>query len=113
MASECVDRSGPSRNLTTMRHTARDEVLLACLHRNPFPVNDQRVTALHNHHIFVLVMDMFHGGRGFTASPERHLASVGSIEYVTLGAGRGLIGAGDPVGGVLHKFRKGVHGMGY
>jgi hypothetical protein len=58
-------------------------------------------------------MDMFHRGRGFIARPECHLASVGSIEHVTLNAGRGLIGAGDPVGGMLHEFRKGVHGMGY
>jgi len=39
MAPECVDRSGSSRNLTAVKHTARDKVFLACLHRNPFSVN--------------------------------------------------------------------------
>jgi len=37
------------------------------------------------------------------------LASVCPIEHVTLNPGRGLIGAGDPVGGMLHEFRECVH----
>jgi len=113
MTPECVDRSGSSRNLTTMRHTARDEVFLACLHRNPISMNDQGVAALHNHHVFVVVMDMFRGSRGFTAGPECHLAFVCPIEHVTLNTGRRLIGAGDPVGGMFHEFREGVHATGY
>ena len=108
MASECVDRSGSSRNLTTVRHTARDQIFLACLHRNLFSVNDQRVAALHDHHVLFVVMDMFRGGRGFTAGPECHLASVGAIENVTLNPGRRQIGADDPVGGTLHELREGV-----
>jgi hypothetical protein len=38
--------------------------------------------------------------------------SMGFI-YKSSFSGCGLIGAGDPVGGMLHEFRKGVHGMGY
>jgi hypothetical protein len=113
MASECVDRSGSSFYLTTMRHAARDEVFLTCLHRNPFSVNDQRVAALHNHHVFVVVMDMFRGGCSLTAGPECHLTFVDPIEHVTLNPGRGLIGTGDPVGGMFHELREGVHATGY
>ena len=55
-------------------------------------------------------MEMFRGGRVFTAGPECHLVSVCPVEHVTLNSGRGLIGAGDPVGGMLHELREGVHG---
>ena len=109
MASEGMDGSGSGCDLTAMRYTARDEVLLACLDGNPVSVNDQGVAALHDYHVFVEVMDMFRGGRGFTAGPECHLALVDSIEHVTLNPGRGLNGAGDPVGGMFHELRKGVH----
>jgi hypothetical protein len=109
VASEWVDGSGSSRNLTTMRCTARDEVFLACLYRNLSSVNDERAAALHNHQVFVVVMDMFRGGRVFTAGPECHLVSVCPVEPVILNSGRGLIGAGDPVGGMLPELREGVY----
>src|ERR1035437_2109740 len=46
--AKCVDRSGSRQNLSAMEDAPRDEVLLARLHRNPLPVDDEGVTALHD-----------------------------------------------------------------
>jgi hypothetical protein len=53
MASECMDRSGPSHNFTTVRDAARDQVFLLSFHRNPISVDDQRIAAVHNYHVFI------------------------------------------------------------
>jgi hypothetical protein len=104
--------SKSERNLRTLpevgfkRRGVKNATRYTCLHRNPFSANDQRITALHNHHVCVVVMDMFHGGRGFTASPECHLASIGSIEHVTLNSGRGLIGRAILLAGCFMKSGK-------
>ena len=38
MASECVDRSGPSDDLTTVRDAARDDVFLPSFYLDPLPL---------------------------------------------------------------------------
>jgi hypothetical protein len=68
---------------------------LACPHRDPCSVNDQRVAALHNHHVFVQVMHMFSGSRGFTAAaPECNFGFRWPLEHGTFNPRCGLIGAG-------------------
>src|SRR5215469_8998935 len=66
MGFECVDRSGPSHNLTTVRDAARDDVFLPSLYLNALLVDDQRVATLHNHHVFVVIVDMFSRGRSLS-----------------------------------------------
>jgi len=111
MASECVDRSGPSHNLTTVRDAARDDVFLPSFYLNPLPVDDQRIATLHNYHVFVIIVDMFRRGRSLSTCPERHLGSVGSVEHITLRTWGGLTGSGDPVSGMPHEFGKLVHAL--
>jgi hypothetical protein len=38
--------------------------------------------ALHDQHVFVVIVGMGDGGGGFAAGPECHLAAVGAIEDV-------------------------------
>ena len=110
VAAERVDCSGPSQNFATVRHAARDEVFLPGLHWNPLSIDDQGITALHNDHVFVVVVGMCSGCRSFAAGPKRHLAPVCSVEDVTLNAWSRLIGPRDPVCGMLHEFGEAVHG---
>ena len=48
--------------------------------QNALPVYDQRVAALHNEHVFVIIVNVFQGRRILTASPECHLAPVYSVQ---------------------------------
>src|SRR5262249_145523 len=111
MASECVDRSGPSHNLTTVRDAALDDVFLPATYLHPLPIDDQRIATLHNYHVFVVIVYMFRGGRSLSTCPERHLSSVGSVEHITLHTRSGLTGSGNPVSGMPHEFRKVVHAL--
>lgn len=53
-------------------------------------------------------------GRGILGTrPERHLASIGSIEDVALDAGSGLIELSNLVRWVFHESGKVVHGAGH
>jgi hypothetical protein len=56
---------------------------------------------------------MFHGGSVLGTRPERHLASIGSIEDVALDAGSGLIELSNLVRWVFHESGKVVHGAGH
>ena len=73
MASECVDRSGPSDDLTPVRDAARDDVFLPSFYLNPLPVDDQRIAALYNYHVFVVIVDMFRRGRSLSTFPKTPL----------------------------------------
>src|SRR5437667_350284 len=80
-----VIRIGPSwssQNFAAMQYTAGDEVLFSGVHGDPLPVDDQRVAAWRHEHVFVVVVSMRRGCRGFTAGPERQLAPVRPVEYV-------------------------------
>src|SRR5215469_1124981 len=111
MASECVDRSGPRHNLTTVRGAPWDDVFLPSFYLDPLPVDDQRIATLHNYHVFVIIVDMFRRGRSLSTCPERHLCSVGSVEHITLHTWSGLTGSGNLVRGMPHEFRKLVHAL--
>ena len=106
MASEGVNRSGPSHNFTTVPLTLRDEVFLSSHYGSPRPVDDQRVAALDNDHVLVICVYMFRGGSVLSTRPERHLASIGSIEDVALDAGSGLIELSNLVRWVFHESGK-------
>jgi hypothetical protein len=67
--------------------------------------------ALHNDHVFVVIVDMFRRGRSPSTCPERHLVSIGSVEHVTLHTWSGLTGSGNPVSGMPHEFRKLIHAL--
>jgi hypothetical protein len=92
-----------------MDHAARDEILLTSLHRNPLPIDEQRVATLDNEHVLVVSVDVWLRYRGFTAGPKRHLGSVLAIEDIPLDAWSCLIGSSDPVCGMLQEFREIVH----
>jgi len=111
MASECVDRSGPSHNLTTVRDAPWDDVFLPSLYLNALPVDDQRVATLNNYHVFVVIVDMFRRGRSLSTCPERHLGSIGSVEHITLHSWSGLTRSDNLVSGMPHEFRKLVHAL--
>lgn len=61
MAAERVDRSGPRQNFATGGYASRDEVFLPGPHWNPISVEDQRVAALNNYHVFVVIVDVLGG----------------------------------------------------
>jgi transposase len=106
MAAKCVDRSGSGKNFAALRHTLRDEIFLSGFDRNPFSIDDQRLAALHNKHVLVVIVDLRRRGRGFAAIPERHRASVCAVEDVTLNARGRLAGTRDPVGRIFHECRE-------
>ncbi len=45
MATKCMDRSGPSQNLTTVEYTTRNQVFLAAFQRNGLSIDDQRIAS--------------------------------------------------------------------
>ena len=61
MAAEGVDGSGSGYAFAAVRDAARDEILFACAYGNFLAVDDQRVTALHDQHVFVVVVDVLRG----------------------------------------------------
>jgi hypothetical protein len=109
VAAEGVNRPRSGDYFTTVPYTPCNEILLARPYWNPLALDEERVAALHNQHVFVILMHMLVGHRVFGASPKRHLASVFSIEDVTFNAPRRLIRAGDPVRWMFHELWKGVH----
>jgi hypothetical protein len=110
MASEGVDCSGSSHNFTSVHYTSGDDILLACIYRNPLSVNDKRVATLHDEHVFVIIMHMLSGNGVFGARPKRHLASVLPIEYITFDARRRLIRTRNSVYRILHELGEDIHG---
>lgn len=105
-----MDRSGPGNNFAAVRHAAWNEIFLSGLHLNLFSIDNQRIAALHNEHIFVVNVDMWRRCRSFTAGPIRHLASISAVEDITLNTWGRLTVSHDPVGGIFHEFGKIVHG---
>ena len=60
MASKGVDRSSASHDFTAVPHALRDEVFLSSIYGTPLSIDDQRIAALYNDHVFVVFVDMFH-----------------------------------------------------
>src|SRR5215468_5775123 len=80
VTSERMDGSCSRQNLATMRHTARNHVLLASFDRDALSVNQQRIATLHNQHVLIEFMDMLCGRCGLSTSPKRPLAMISSLE---------------------------------
>ncbi len=76
-----------SQNFTAVQHTPWDEIFLSGPYRNSLPVDNPRIAALLNDHVFVVIVSMGRRCRGFMASPEGHLAPIYPIEYITLHPG--------------------------
>jgi hypothetical protein len=112
VTSKCVDCSGSSQNFTLVRHATRDEIFFSGPDRNPLTIDDQGVTALHNDHVFVVIVGVGSGCSGLTAGPKCHLASICSIEDKALYAWSRLIGLRDLIGGMPHELGKIFHGCG-
>jgi hypothetical protein len=91
VTSEGMDCPCSRHHLATVRHTARNQILLASFDRNAPSINQQCVTALHNQHVLIKFMDMLCGSCSLSASPKRHLAFVGSVKHVSFDTGRCLI----------------------
>ena len=110
VATECVDRSGSSQDFATMHDTARNEVFFPSPHRDSLAIDDYCIAALHDDHVFVVIVGVGRGYGVLWAAPKRHLASVRSIKDKTLYARSRLIGFRNLVGGMLHEFWKIFHG---
>ena len=109
MPAKGVDRPGPGDNFATVRSAPWNEVFLPCVHRNPLPVNNQRVAALHDQHVFIEFVIVSGRRSGLVARPECHLASVQAVKDVAFNTGSCLIRGRNPVCRVLHEFREVVH----
>lgn len=109
VSAKSVDGPGPGQDFAGVRNAARYHVLLSCLHRYALPIHEQRVAALDHQHIFVVVVDVLRGRRRFLACPERHLAAVGSVEYVSLDSRRRLVSVRNPVRRLFHERREISH----
>src|SRR5215831_13524240 len=105
-----MDCSGSSHNLTSVRYTPCDEILLPCIYWNPLSVNDEHVATLHNKHVFVIIMHMLAGSCVVRARPKCHLASVFPVEDVTFNAGCRLIRSRNSVDRMPHELGERIHG---
>ncbi len=74
-----------------------------------FPFNDQRVAALHDQHVFVVLMNVEFGRWVVLACPERHLAAFRPTEDIALDSQRRLIAFRDFIQRSLHEGGKVVH----
>jgi hypothetical protein len=90
-------------------NSARNQIFLSDFYWNPLSIDDHGIAALHDEHVFVEVVRMSCGLRGFPAGPERHLAPVSTLEDITFNARSRLIGPSDPVRRITHEFREFVH----
>jgi hypothetical protein len=70
VAPKCMDRSGPGENFTTVRNAVRNEVFFAGPYWNSLAIDDQGIAALHNDHVFVVIVSVCHRCCSFTASPK-------------------------------------------
>lgn len=62
------------------------------------------IAALHNEHVFVVLVGVRRRSCSFTAGPKRHLAPIYSVEDVTLNAGSCMAGRRNSVCRMFHEF---------
>jgi len=109
-AAEAVYSTGSGNNLAAVQSSPRYELLTAGAQRNAMPVDDQRVASLHNHHVFVVIVDVRTRQCCLIAGPKCHLAPVRPVEDLALYSWCCLGCTGNPVCGMLHELGKLVHG---
>jgi len=104
-----MNRPRSRHYLTTVWNTTRNQILLASFDRDALSINPQRIATLNHQHVFIEFMDVLGGSCGLSARPKDHLALLGSVEDISFDTGRCLTRPGDPVRGVPHELRKGIH----
>lgn len=107
--AEHVDCSGSGEDFAAVYHPTRNQILLPFLHRNPFSANDEGIATLHNEHVFVVIVNVFHRRSCLSACPDRHLASICPVEHIASCSRSGLLGCCDSVRWMLHELRKVLH----
>jgi hypothetical protein len=107
--SERMYRSRSGDGFAAVPKPLSNEILFPVLHQNASPINNERVTTLHNRHVLIEPVRMWLGNRDLTASPERHLTPIRSVKHVSFHSRHRLASRRDPVRGPLHEFRKVVH----
>lgn len=97
------------KNLSTVHDALRDKVFFSRLHWNSTSVDDQRIAALHDEHVFVEFMRVRLGGCRFPGGPESHLATFHAVEDIAFHSWGGLIVLRDLFAGLLHELRETIH----
>ncbi len=91
VTTKSVNGSASRDNLAAMFYTACNEILISAVQGDALPVDDKRIAAFEDNHIFVVVVNVRSGLRCFAASPESHLVPVNSIEDETFGVWHRLV----------------------
>jgi hypothetical protein len=98
-------------DLAAVPETARDEIFFSGFDRNASLAKDQRIAALDDHQIFVVVVHVRSGIGGLMASPKCHLTPIHTVINVALDSRCRLATCRDPVCGRLHELWKTFHGF--
>ena len=112
-APKGMDGSGTGDGLAPMPGPLRNEILFSGSHWNALAIDNQSIAALYDDKVFVLVMHMRSRYRRFTAGPECHLTSIGSVKDVPFYSGSGLTAGGNLVCWMLHEIWKIIHGSSF
>src|SRR5712691_4497314 len=112
-APEGVNGASASHWFTTVPEPFRDEIFLASFSWNALPFNDEGIAALDDYHVFIVVMHMRHRHRSLATGPERHLAPIRSVKYVTCDSRCRLTAGRDPICRTLHEVWEIVHGRSF
>src|SRR5271155_2504119 len=104
-----MNRSRAGKGFAAMPASSWYEIFLPSPDGNSLVVNDQRITALHNDHVFVEIVHMRLRACSFMTGPESHLTAVRAIEKISFRSRSSLTGCGDSISGTLHKTREVVH----
>src|SRR5262249_9251900 len=108
-ATEGVYRPGASQGFTAMPDSLRYKVLLASPNGDTLAINDQRIAALHNDKVFIVVMDMRRRYCGLMTGPECHLTPVRSVKNIALYSRSRLTARCDLVYRTLHEAWEILH----
>jgi hypothetical protein len=109
MTSKCMDRSCSGKNFAAMQDTPRDEILLPGFQRNPISINDQRVAALHDQHVFVEFMGVRLGCCSFLTGSESHLTTFYTVKNIALNSWCRLIAFRNSICRLLHELGEMIH----
>jgi hypothetical protein len=108
-SAESMNGPGASRGFAAMTEAFGYEVFFPGSDWNPLIVDGKRITALHYDHVFVEIVYMRSGACRLMARPECHLTSVRTLKNISLHAGGGLTGCGNPICRVFHEVREVLH----
>lgn len=92
-----------------MHGASWNEVLFASTNGNSLFTDDQRVAALHDDHIFVVVVNVGSRTCRFVARPKSHLAFICPIKHIAFHAWRRLALFCDSVRSRTHELGKFIH----